>query len=79
MTRGLMGVAVDVAVFTVQAGRLELLLIRMKRAPFEGRWALPGGRIASGKVRALLPCQPAPLLVIAPKATQAIQRAAAQG
>jgi 8-oxo-dGTP diphosphatase len=42
---GRMGVAVDVAVFTVQAGRLDLLLLRMKRAPFEGRWALPGGRI----------------------------------
>jgi 8-oxo-dGTP diphosphatase len=24
---------------------LEVLLIRMKRPPFEGRWALPGGRI----------------------------------
>ena len=40
-----MGVAVDLAIFTVQKGRLEVLLIRMKRAPFEGRWALPGGRI----------------------------------
>ncbi len=40
-----MGVAVDVAVFTVQSGRLEVLLICMKRPPFVGRWALPGGRI----------------------------------
>jgi 8-oxo-dGTP diphosphatase len=39
------GVAVDLAVFTVQHARLELLLIRMKRPPFDGRWALPGGRI----------------------------------
>jgi 8-oxo-dGTP diphosphatase len=40
-----MGVAVDVAVFTVQTGPLEVLLLRMTRPPFEGRWALPGGRI----------------------------------
>ncbi|HWE28402.1 MAG TPA: hypothetical protein VHB97_10390, partial [Polyangia bacterium] len=29
-----MGVAVDLAIFTVQEQRLELLLIRMKREPF---------------------------------------------
>jgi 8-oxo-dGTP diphosphatase len=40
-----MGVAVDLAIFTVQEARLELLLIRMKREPFTGKWALPGGRI----------------------------------
>ena len=40
-----MGVAVDLAIFTVQEQRLELLLIRMKREPFTGKWALPGGRI----------------------------------
>lgn len=46
MTRqGVMGVAVDLAIFTVQERRLELLLIRMKREPYTGRWALPGGRI----------------------------------
>src|SRR5215471_4161263 len=39
------GVAVDLAIFTVQERRLELLLIRMKREPFDGKWALPGGRI----------------------------------
>src|SRR5262245_1582066 len=42
---GIMGVAVDLAIFTVQEARLELLLIRMKREPFTGKWALPGGRI----------------------------------
>lgn len=42
-------VAVDLAIFTVREGRLELLLIEMKRAPFAGRWALPGGRIAEGE------------------------------
>ena len=40
-----MGVAVDLAIFTVQERRLELLLIRMKREPYTGKWALPGGRI----------------------------------
>jgi 8-oxo-dGTP diphosphatase len=40
-----MGVAVDLAIFTVQEARLEVLLIRMKREPFTGKWALPGGRI----------------------------------
>jgi uroporphyrin-III C-methyltransferase/precorrin-2 dehydrogenase/sirohydrochlorin ferrochelatase len=38
-----------------------------------------GGRVASAKVRALLPCRPRPLVVVAPKATAAIQRAAADG
>src|ERR1051326_2752112 len=38
-----------------------------------------GGRVASTKVRALLPCQPAPLLVVAPRATASIQRAADAG
>jgi 8-oxo-dGTP diphosphatase len=42
---GVMGVAVDLAIFTVQEARLELLLIRMKREPYTGKWALPGGRI----------------------------------
>ena len=42
---GIMGVAVDLAIFTVQEARLELLLIRMKREPFTGKWALPGGRV----------------------------------
>ncbi len=44
-SREAMGVAVDLAIFTVQEQRLELLLIRMKREPFTGKWALPGGRI----------------------------------
>jgi 8-oxo-dGTP diphosphatase len=39
------GVAVDVVVFTVDREELSVLLIRMKRAPFEGRWGLPGGLI----------------------------------
>src|SRR6185312_15227119 len=35
-----------------------------------------GGRVASTKVRALLPCAPAPLVVVAPTATSAIRAAA---
>jgi len=38
-------VAADAAIFTVQDGVLKVLLIRMKKAPYEGRWALPGGRV----------------------------------
>jgi 8-oxo-dGTP diphosphatase len=41
------GVAVDIVVFTVEAGRLSVLLTAVKRPPFEGKWALPGGLIAS--------------------------------
>src|SRR5215471_21458348 len=38
-----------------------------------------GGRVASSKVRSLLPCRPDPLIVVAPRASAAIQRAAAAG
>ena len=38
-----------------------------------------GGRVAATKLRSLLPCQPEPLVVVAPRATPAIQRAAANG
>ena len=44
-----MGVAVDLAVFTVQEQHLDLLLIQMVRPPFRGKWALPGGRIHSNE------------------------------
>ena len=36
-------VTVDVIVFTVAGGRLEVLLIRRAQYPFEGMWAMPGG------------------------------------
>jgi 8-oxo-dGTP diphosphatase len=42
-------VAVDNCIFTVIAGRLQVLLIRMRKKPFEGRWALPGGLIDEGE------------------------------
>jgi len=36
-------VAVDIVIFTVREGRLETVLIQMKKRPFTGRWAFPGG------------------------------------
>jgi 8-oxo-dGTP diphosphatase len=42
-------VAVDNCIFTVTGRRLQLLLIRMRRKPFEGMWALPGGLIDEGE------------------------------
>ncbi|MCC7412428.1 MAG: NUDIX hydrolase [Gammaproteobacteria bacterium] len=36
-------VTTDVVLFTIRAGRLELLLVRRRHEPFAGCWALPGG------------------------------------
>ncbi|MCX4668273.1 NUDIX hydrolase [Streptomyces sp. NBC_01381] len=36
-------VTVDLAVFTVRAGRLHVLLVERGQEPYAGRWALPGG------------------------------------
>lgn len=38
-------IATDIAIFTVQEGQLKVLLIRMKKAPFRGKWASPGGLV----------------------------------
>jgi len=38
-------VAVDTAIFTIQQDELCVLLIQMKKPPFDGSWALPGGRV----------------------------------
>lgn len=38
-------VAVDNCIFTIIAGELHILLIQMKKKPFNGVWALPGGLI----------------------------------
>ena len=41
--------AADAAIFTVKDGKLLVLLIRMKKKPYEGRWALPGGLLEDGE------------------------------
>jgi 8-oxo-dGTP diphosphatase len=37
------GVTVDLAVFTIRAGLLAVLLVQRRDHPFQGFWALPGG------------------------------------
>jgi 8-oxo-dGTP diphosphatase len=36
-------VAVDASIFRIKDGNLCVLLIQMKKRPFEGMWAIPGG------------------------------------
>src|SRR5271155_3347326 len=36
-------VAADLAIFTLQANQLHVLLVERAHDPFKGRWALPGG------------------------------------
>lgn len=38
-------IAVDVAIFTIKEGKFQVLLIKMKKKPFSGMWAAPGGLI----------------------------------
>lgn len=38
-------IAVDVAIFVVEREELKVLLIKMKRHPYEDAWALPGGLV----------------------------------
>ncbi len=40
-------VAVDVAIFTVLEEELKVLLVQVKKPPYAGLWALPGGIIRS--------------------------------
>lgn len=37
--------AVDIALFTIDEDRLKVLIIKMKKKPFENHWALPGGLV----------------------------------
>ncbi len=36
-------ITTDVVVFSIQAQRLQVLLIRRRQPPYQGMWALPGG------------------------------------
>lgn len=38
-------VAVDIVIFTIEDDDLKVLLIKMKKNPFEGMWAVPGGLV----------------------------------
>ena len=38
-------IATDVVIFTIQDGQLKVLLIQMKKVPFTGQWAIPGGLV----------------------------------
>jgi 8-oxo-dGTP diphosphatase len=38
-------IASDVVIFTIKDGELQVLLIKMKKAPFTGCWAAPGGLV----------------------------------
>jgi 8-oxo-dGTP diphosphatase len=42
-------VAVLVVIFTVEAGRLQVLLIRRSAEPFKDEWSLPGGLLNPGE------------------------------
>ena len=42
-------VTVDIVIFTVRERRLQVLLVRRKFPPFEGRWAIPGGFVLDGE------------------------------
>ena len=38
-------IAVDVVLFTIQGGTLKVLLVKRRRPPYRGAWALPGGMV----------------------------------
>jgi 8-oxo-dGTP diphosphatase len=38
-------VAVDVVIFTIDAGELKALLVKVREGPSAGRWAFPGGLV----------------------------------
>jgi 8-oxo-dGTP diphosphatase len=42
-------VAADAVIFTVKDDALQVLLIQMKKAPFTGFWAMPGGELEAGE------------------------------
>jgi len=42
-------IAVDVVIFRINKEKLEVLLIQMKKRPFSGSWAAPGGLIKANE------------------------------
>lgn len=42
-------VAVDVVIFTIDDGELKALLVQVKKGPYAGRWAFPGGLVPLGE------------------------------
>lgn len=40
-------IAADVVIFTIEEGSLKVLLIQMKKHPYEKAWALPGGLVGA--------------------------------
>lgn len=42
-------VTVDIVIFTIEGGKLKVLLIQRKRPPFQDMWAIPGGFIRTGE------------------------------
>jgi 8-oxo-dGTP diphosphatase len=42
-------VTVDLAVFTIRAGLLTVLLVQRRDHPYRGSWALPGGFVRAGE------------------------------
>lgn len=44
-----MRVAVDIVIFTIQAGVLNVLLVKRKIPPFQGQYAIPGGFVLDGE------------------------------
>jgi len=42
-------VAVDAVLFTIAGGALKALLVKIKKGPFTGRWAFPGGLVQVGE------------------------------
>ncbi len=44
-----LAVSVDVVIFCLRAGDLQVLLVKRGRPPFEGRWAVPGGFVEMGE------------------------------
>jgi 8-oxo-dGTP diphosphatase len=42
-------VTCDIVVMTLRDGELSILLVRRRRPPYRGRWALPGGFVEAGE------------------------------